>query len=341
MFASPSTSTTNHSPRLRPLHSTRCHPERSEGSAFRLSPPRALSVPAFSSHPSPFNFALSLEDSHPVGTVYFPSLSPFPATLTDRSQLTENPATLSPASATLTDTVDLNPFVCHSYKKHRGAAIVSFLVARTSVCALLRQSTLGSSEAKDPQELKNLAVQSVTTLLSPVTASALFLPPVTGHQSQVTKSCRIRTSAKPAPNPFGIRTSKTQHLKPFRMNTSKKTGGGGGAKLSISYSTKNFHGEHLGWASASIVQGGDLDSPHSEASPSDRRLLPCGSPTPGIVTPLPYRARKFTAITCIDKRLRAADSLSRTRTAFPAAAVELAGELAVNFLRRNHVHHAA
>jgi len=39
--------------------------------------------------------------------------------------------------------------------------------------------------------------------------------------------------------------------------------------------------------------------------------------------------------------LRAADSLSRTRTAFPAAAVELAGELAVNFLRRNHVHHAA
>src|SRR5579859_1174333 len=342
MFASPSTSPTNHSPRLRPLHSIRCHPERSEGSAFRLAPPRALSVPAFCSYPSPFSLELSIEDSHPVGNVNFPSLSPFPATLTDRSQFTENPATLSPLSATLTSRVKLNPFVCHSYKKHGGwrRAIVNFFVAQTLACAPLGRLTSASSESKHPQEFKNLAVQSVTSLLSPVTASALFLPPVTGHQSQVTKSCRIRTSAKPAPNPFGIRTSKTQHLKPFRMNTSKKTGGGEAAKLSISYSTKNFPGEHLAWASAPLVQSGELDSPHSEASLSDRRLLPCGLSTPGIATPLPYLARKFPAITCIDKRLRAADSLCWTRTAFPAAAVELAGELAVNFLRRNHVHHA-
>src|SRR5579859_6178486 len=101
MFASPSTSPTNHSTRLRPLHSNRCHPEHPEGSAFRLSPPRALSVPAFCSYPSPFNFALSLEDSEPIGTVNFPSLSPFPATLTDRSQLTENPATLDRKSTRL------------------------------------------------------------------------------------------------------------------------------------------------------------------------------------------------------------------------------------------------
>src|SRR5579859_2008975 len=51
-------------------------------------------------------------------------------------------------------------------------------------------------------------------------------PPVTNHQSPVTKSFAIRTYAKPARNPFRIRTSKTQHLKPFRMNTYEKTGGG-------------------------------------------------------------------------------------------------------------------
>src|SRR5579859_8127973 len=171
MFASPSTSPTNHSPRLRPLHSNCCHPEHSEGSAFRLSPLRALSVPAFCSDPSPFNFVLSLEDSDPVGNVNFPSLSPFPATLTDRSQLTENPATLSSVSATLTDTVDHNPFVCHSYKNHGGwrRAIVNFFVAQTSDCAPLGRLTPASSETKHPQEFKNLAVLPVTLHQSPST----------------------------------------------------------------------------------------------------------------------------------------------------------------------------
>src|SRR6476646_2080125 len=37
------------------------------------------------------------------------------------------------------------------------------------------------------------------------------------------KPSTIRTSAKPASNSFRIRTSKIQHLKPFRMNTSEKT----------------------------------------------------------------------------------------------------------------------
>jgi hypothetical protein len=44
--------------------------------------------------------------------------------------------------------------------------------------------------------------------------------------SLATKSRRIRTYAKRARNPFTIRTSKTQHLKPFRMNTYEKTRGG-------------------------------------------------------------------------------------------------------------------
>jgi len=223
MFASPSSSPTNRSPHLLLPSSNLCHPEHREGSAFRLAPPRALSVPAFSSHPSPFNFALSLEDSDPVGTVNFLSLSSFPATLTDRSQLTENPATLSPVSATLTDTVDHNPFVCHSYKKHRGSAIVSFLVARTSVCAPLGRLTSASSESKHPQEFKNLAVLPVTLHRSLATSRVHPLPPVTSHQSRITNS-------------FIIGTSKTKGLKPFRMNTYEKTGEGPPAHAATHYS---------------------------------------------------------------------------------------------------------
>jgi len=179
MFASPSASPTNRSPHLLPPSSSLCHPEHREGSAFRLSPPRALSVPAFSSDPSPFNFALSLEDSHPVGTVNFPSLSPFPAALTDRSQLTENPATLSPVFATLTGPVMHKAFACHSYKNHGGwrRAIVNFFVAQTSACAPLGHFTPASSESKHPQEFKNLAVLPVR--IHP-------LPPVTSHESPVT-----------------------------------------------------------------------------------------------------------------------------------------------------------
>src|SRR5690242_17758166 len=127
--------------------------------------------------------------------------SPFPATLSGKSQLIENPAALSPVLATLTRHLHHNPFVCRSYKKHRGYAIVNFLAAQTSVCALFSHE-------------------------SPDTASARFLPPVTSHASPITNSFRIRTSIKPARNSFGIRTSKTQHLKPFGMNTYRKTGGG-------------------------------------------------------------------------------------------------------------------
>jgi len=59
-----------------------------------------------------------------------------------------------------------------------------------------------------------------------------FLPfaLATSHSSLATKSFRIRTSAECACNSCRIRTSKTQDLKPFRMNTSKKTGVGEGGE---------------------------------------------------------------------------------------------------------------
>src|ERR1700676_1477106 len=52
-------------------------------------------------------------------------VSPFPATLTDHSQLIENALTLSPAFATLTGIVNHKPFVYSSCKKHRGQGIPS------------------------------------------------------------------------------------------------------------------------------------------------------------------------------------------------------------------------
>ena len=82
-----------------------------------------------------FNFKLS--------TVHSPSQSPFPATLTDSPQLTENSATLTPVPATLTGRVKHKSFICHSYKKTPGVgfALVNSLVAQTTVCALLRPSS--------------------------------------------------------------------------------------------------------------------------------------------------------------------------------------------------------
>ena len=221
MFSSQPTSPTNRSTLPQSFHSNRCHPERSEGSSFCSAPLSALSAYA---RPSPDFYPLSFN----LSTVNFPSLSPFPATLTADSQLAENSATLSLVVATLTSLVNHNPFVCHSYKKHPGwgSAIVNFFVAQTSVCALLRQSTSEASEAKDPQELKNLAVRPIASYESPLTASALHLPAVTSQQSQITNPFTIRTYEKRVRNSRRIRSSKTQDLKLFRMNTYEKTPGG-------------------------------------------------------------------------------------------------------------------
>jgi len=128
MFSSSPILPSNRSPLLSALCASafsflppRCHPacpersrrERSEGSPFRFSPLRVLSVSAFSSPDvSSFNSKLSTFNSS--------SLTPFPVTLTSHPQLNENSAILSPVPATLTRRVKHNPFVCHSYEKHPG-----------------------------------------------------------------------------------------------------------------------------------------------------------------------------------------------------------------------------
>jgi hypothetical protein len=87
--------------------------------------------------------------------------------------------------ATLTGRVKHNPFVCHSYRKHPG-------------------SHLSSQRSFRPGFSRPNFLRARHLLLSSI-------------------SSKIRTSEKTACNSFRIHTSKTQHLKPFRMNTYEKT----------------------------------------------------------------------------------------------------------------------
>src|SRR5579859_4100297 len=88
-----------------------------------------LALPPGSAHPSPLSFGNFQTSQHSNLSTFRQGvhsslatapLTPFPATLSGKSQLIENPAALSRVLATLTRHVHRNPFVCHSYKKHPG-----------------------------------------------------------------------------------------------------------------------------------------------------------------------------------------------------------------------------
>ena len=85
-----------------------------------------------SSLPTPRHCSLAAHHL-PLATV---PVTSFIATLTDHSQLAENPATLSPFSATLTGHVKPNPCVCHSCKKHGGYILQAkgFSISDCSAC---------------------------------------------------------------------------------------------------------------------------------------------------------------------------------------------------------------
>jgi hypothetical protein len=85
-----------HAPTAKTLYTPGVHPPRfPRGSSFSV-----------------LNFALS-----PFNCF---CLTPFLATLTDNTQLAENPATLSPAFATLTHFAQSKSIVCNSYTKSPG-----------------------------------------------------------------------------------------------------------------------------------------------------------------------------------------------------------------------------
>jgi hypothetical protein len=80
----------------------------------------------------------------------------------------------------------------------------------------------------------SFSINSFRTLLQntgggtppPKIFSLFFCILATAHSSFSANSHKIRTYAKRARNLFTIRTSKTQHLKPFRICTYEKTPGG-------------------------------------------------------------------------------------------------------------------
>jgi hypothetical protein len=175
----------NPSSPLHPLHSIECHPERSEGSAFRFSPLCALRVSAFSS----------------------PSLSPFsfkPSTLNLFSSLDalDAASSVSPLPATLTkNTRGGGTSHASAKNSNRNPSVLDFQLS--TVCPVY---------AEPRREIRRRV--------------DCFLP----------ISFIIRTYAKRARNPFRIRTSKTQHLKPFRIRTYRKKGRGV-ARTSLSASS--------------------------------------------------------------------------------------------------------
>jgi hypothetical protein len=143
MFASHLTSPSNRPRRLYPLHSNHCHPERSEGSAFlSLVAPRR----------SPLALA---------------PLTPFLATLAAASQLTENPATLSPFAAALRRRVKPNPFVCHSYKKHPGVGVSRHIFPQSCSSIFSVNSAL-AVPGVCPDRVEALESQFKTTAVPPL-----------------------------------------------------------------------------------------------------------------------------------------------------------------------------
>ena len=143
------------------------HPERTEGPAFsflKYEPPTACLL----------------------------AVSPLAATLTRPLQLTDKAATLSPTFATLTSRVNPNPFVCYSYKKHRGVAPLH-----------------GRIDLSTPRPVFAVAG-------NPFTASPLFLPPAKSHHSRVTNFLEINTCKT---------HTKQTTLTTFRINTYAKPWG--------------------------------------------------------------------------------------------------------------------
>jgi len=183
---------------------------QSSQSPSRSPGPSPSELSAFALNPcSRFPLDISTFEPYNLQTIHF--VSPFPATLTGRPQLHENKTTLSLAFATLTSPVKANPFVCHSCKKHRGVGI-------PSECHPERSEASAFSRSLSPLPRQSHPAKGNPSKV----VSALFLSLVTNHQPPVTNFCTIRTYEKCACKSRRIRTSKTQHLKPFRMNTSEK-----------------------------------------------------------------------------------------------------------------------
>ncbi len=126
--------------------------------------------------------------------------SRFPATLAVRPQLTENTTTLSPAFATLTTRVNLNPFVCHSYKKHRGG------VAAPSLPKL---RTTPSPFTLFPQRVN---IQRTATVTTPLGSCSYFTVPCTRYIFSSASPRRPASLGSPSSSSI-LSTRRAEHKK--------------------------------------------------------------------------------------------------------------------------------
>jgi hypothetical protein len=199
---------------LRPSSRLSCHPERSEGSASR---PRLVVAPRWplSCHPERSEgsaFRLSTLHAPSVSAFSSSDVCPFNFKLSSACPehnrrvnfppLTPFPATLTSHLQLAVNTTTLSPAL---------ATLADRVKHKSFVCHSYKKHPGGGYIL----QAKIFSFGNLTTNYSPLS----------------TISFTIRTYEKYTHNPFGIRTSKTQHLKPFRMNTYKKTGRGDTGRL--------------------------------------------------------------------------------------------------------------
>jgi len=173
-------------------------------------------------------------------------LTPFPATLREKSQLTENSAALSRVVATLTHHVHHNPFVCHSYKKYPGSHLSCqrsfrsdfsrpiFLPTRHSPLATIvfvintyktdtKQTTLSSFRINTCAKTRGEGTSfqpKVSVFEFPFSNFALPLPLPTTHYSR--KAPQLFTVAwNAAPSRSGCKVCKTRGKSAAKVVTVK------------------------------------------------------------------------------------------------------------------------
>jgi hypothetical protein len=89
-------------------------------------------------------------------------VSPFPATLTSSLQITEKPATLTPAFATLTEIVTHKSFVCHSYKKHPGWGYPRLLRELCALCVKIHPRPQACPSVRHPPQRAHICCSQTT-----------------------------------------------------------------------------------------------------------------------------------------------------------------------------------
>lgn len=181
------------------------------------------------------NFGFQLDSTSHFGTRTLPALTfcssalpstSFPNLQTCKPSNLQAAASVSPFPATLTDRVKCKSFVCHSCKKHPGWGTLLLTSYPMRIALPLAR---GVVEGRDHRG-RNLSGQ---LFMRHGSRDTDHRTPVTSHQSRVTKSRGIRTCTKRARNSRRIRTSKTHDLKPFRIRTYEKTPRGVPLALSL------------------------------------------------------------------------------------------------------------